>query len=200
LVSVVLAQLAQSVAFAADVAAGKSGYAVCAACHGPNGAGSQPMNSPRLTGQFDWYLKTQIQAFKDGTRGGAGDIYGAQMRPMASVLGTDAAVDNVVAYIGTLTAPVSAPTVKGDVGAGKQLFADCVECHGAKAEGNVAKNAPRLLDQEDWYLVRQVQNFKSGVRGGKSTDENVKQMMAKLAKLSNDQAINDVVVYIRSLK
>jgi len=196
LVSLLIALSAQ----AADVAAGKSGYSVCSACHGPSGAGMQSMNSPRLTGQFDWYLKSQIQAFKDGARGGPGDVYGAQMRPMAMVLANDAAVDNVVAYIGTLTAPVSAPTVKGDLTAGKQLYADCVECHGAKAEGNAAKKAPRLADQEDWYLVRQVQNFKNGVRGGNSADENVKQMKTKLTKLANDQAINNVVVYIRSLK
>jgi len=188
-------------AHAADVAAGKAAYAVCAACHGPNAGGNQSMNAPRTAGQFDWYLKRQIQAFKDGIRGTApGDIYGAQMRPMAMTLANDAAIDNVVAYIGTLTAPVAAATVQGDANAGKQLYATCAACHGPKGEGSVALNAPRLADQDDWYLVRQLQNFKKGVRGANPKDAYGAQMKPMAAMLANDEAINNVVVYIRSLK
>ena len=188
-------------AHAADVAAGKAAYAVCAACHGPNAGGNQSMNAPRTAGQFDWYLKRQIQAFKDGIRGTApGDIYGAQMRPMAMTLANDAAIDNVVAYIGTLTAPAAAATVQGDANSGKQLYATCAACHGPKGEGSVALNAPRLADQDDWYLVRQLQNFKKGVRGANPKDAYGAQMKPMAAMLANDEAINNVVVYIRSLK
>ncbi len=135
----------------------------------PNGGGNQSLNAPRIAGQYDWYLKRQLQAFKDGIRGTTpGDIYGAQMRPMAMTLTNEAAVDNVVAYIGTLTAPPPPATVQGDAAAGKQLYATCAACHGPKAEGNVAMNAPRLADQDDWYLVRQLQNYKKGLRGSQS--------------------------------
>ena len=185
---------------AADVAAGKGAYTVCSTCHGPAGAGNQSMNAPRIAGQFDWYLKRQIQNFKDGIRGGAGDIYGAQMRPMAMTLANDAAVDNVVAYIGTLTAPPPAATVQGDANVGKQLYATCAACHGQKGEGNPALNAPKLADQDDWYLVRQLQNYKTGVRGANPKDAYGAQMKPMAAMLANDQAINNVVVYIRSLK
>jgi cytochrome c oxidase subunit 2 len=185
---------------AADVAAGKTAYAVCSTCHGPNGAGNQSLNAPRIAGQFDWYLKRQIQSFKDGVRGGAGDVYGAQMRPMAMTLTNDAAIDNVVAYVGTLTAPPPPATVQGDANAGKQLYVTCAACHGQKGEGNVAQNAPKLADQDDWYLVRQLQNYKSGVRGNNPKDAFGAQMKPMAAMLANDQAINNVVVYIRSLK
>ena len=187
-------------AHAADVAAGKTAYSVCSTCHGPNGAGNQSLNAPRVTGQFDWYLKRQIQNFKEGIRGGAGDAYGAQMRPMAMTLANDAAVENVVAYIGTLTAPPPPATVQGDATAGKQLYATCAACHGQKAEGNQGLNAPKLADQDDWYLVRQLQNYKSGVRGNNPKDAFGAQMKPMAAMLANDQAINNVVVYIRSLK
>lgn len=186
---------------AADAAAGKSAYSVCSTCHSPNGGGNQSLNAPRIAGQFDWYLKRQLMAFKDGIRGATpGDIYGAQMRPMAMTLANEAAVDNVVAYIGTLTAPPPPATVQGDAAAGKQLYATCAACHGPKAEGNVAMNAPRLADQDDWYLVRQLQNYKKGLRGAHPKDTFGAQMKPMAAMLANDQAINNVVVYIRSLK
>lgn len=188
-------------AYATDAAAGKSAYSVCSTCHTANGSGNQSLNAPRLTGQFDWYLKRELQAFKDGIRGtAAGDIYGAQMRPMAMTLANEAAVDNVVAYIGTLTAPPAAETVQGDAAAGKQLYATCAACHGPKAEGNQALNAPRLADQDDWYLVRALQNYKKGIRGSNPKDTFGAQMKPMAAMLANDQAINNVVVYIRSLK
>jgi cytochrome c oxidase subunit 2 len=186
---------------AADAAAGKSAYSVCSTCHAANGGGNQSLNAPRLTGQLDWYLKRQLQAFKDGIRGtAAGDIYGAQMRPMAMTLANEAAIDNVVAYIGTLTAPAPTATVQGDAAAGKQLYATCAACHGPKGEGNVALNSPRLTDQDDWYLVRELQNYKKGIRGGNPKDTFGAQMKPMAAMLANDQAINNVVVYIRSLK
>lgn len=186
---------------AADAAAGKGAYSVCSACHGPTGGGNQAVNAPRIAGQYDWYVKRQLQAFKDGIRGTApGDMYGAQMRPMAMMLANEAAIDNLVAYIGTLTPPVPPAMVQGDASAGKSLYTTCVECHGAKAEGNLAKNAPKLADQDDWYLVRELQNFKKGLRGSNPKDVYGAQMKAKAALPADDQGINNVVVYIRSLK
>ncbi len=41
---------------AGDAATGKALYAVCAACHGAQGEGNQALNSPKLSGQEEWYL------------------------------------------------------------------------------------------------------------------------------------------------
>jgi cytochrome c oxidase subunit 2 len=186
---------------AADVAAGKTAYAVCTACHGADGGGNQALNAPRLVGQEPWYLKRQLEAFKSGIRGSAaGDVGGAQMKPMAMTLTTPAAIDNVVAYIQTLTAPPAPVTVKGDVAAGKKLYATCAACHGPEGKGNEQLNAPRLAGQQDWYLARQLQNYKSGVRGNQPSDAFGAQMKPMAAMLANDQAINDVVAYIDTLK
>ena len=43
-----------------DIAAGKTAYIICQACHGPTGGGNQALNSPRLTGQQDWYVVRQL--------------------------------------------------------------------------------------------------------------------------------------------
>jgi cytochrome c553 len=52
----------------------------------------------------------------------------------------------------------------------------------------------------DWYLVRQLQYFKTGPRGTHPGDEYGFQMTSMVTALKDDQAINDVVAYINTLK
>ena len=90
-------------AAAADVAKGKASYAICSACHGQNAEGNEAMGAPKLAGQSPWYLVTQLENFKEGIRGShEDDTWGQTMMPMAMTLATDADIENVVAYIGTL--------------------------------------------------------------------------------------------------
>ncbi|NQX90189.1 MAG: cytochrome c oxidase subunit II, partial [Halioglobus sp.] len=53
----------------------------------------------------------------------------------------------------------------GDPAAGKALFATCTACHGAKGEGNPDMNAPGLAGLPDWYVTRQLEYYKKGIRG-----------------------------------
>ena len=86
-----------------DAQAGKPLYLVCAACHGDKAQGNEAMAGPRLAGQNDWYLVSQINKFKKGQRGyHNADHGGRQMRPMVATLTSDEAVNNVVAYINSL--------------------------------------------------------------------------------------------------
>lgn len=87
-----------------DAARGKALYGICQSCHGASGEGMQPLNAPKLTNQTDWYLKTQIYNFKSGVRGSnPKDTWGALMRPMAMALSDDQAINDVIAYIMTLS-------------------------------------------------------------------------------------------------
>ncbi len=85
---------------------GEQKYAVCSACHGPDGNGNKELNAPKLAGQSDWYLLTQLKNFKSGARGGdvARDPIGASMRPNAMLLDDQGMLD-VIAYINALTPP-----------------------------------------------------------------------------------------------
>ncbi|MEM7098806.1 MAG: c-type cytochrome [Pseudomonadota bacterium] len=86
-----------------DAEAGKPLYLVCSACHGDKAQGNEAMAGPRLAGQNDWYLVRQIEKFKKGQRGyHNADHGGRQMRPMVAALGSEEAVNNVVAYINSL--------------------------------------------------------------------------------------------------
>ena len=184
-----------------DAKRGQQAYAVCQACHGANGEGNKALNAPRLAGQQDWYVARQVQNFKAGIRGSnPKDVFGMQMRPMAMTLATDQVVEDVAAYIATLKGKVSAPTVKGDAKAGKVAYAICQACHGANGEGSKVLNAPKLAGQQDWYLVRQLQNFKAGIRGAHAKDMFGMQMRPMAMTLANDVAVNNVAAYIASLK
>ena len=130
----------------ADVAAGKTSYATCMACHGANGEGNAAMNGPRLTHLESVYIVSQLQKFKAGIRGGADASSTAQqMAGMSATLADDDAVMNVAAYIETLDSPANAPTLEGDVANGADHYNQfCGACHGATADGNTALNSPRL--------------------------------------------------------
>ena len=99
---------AATLAQTGDAAKGQGYYAVCSACHGPDGGGNQGMGAPPLVGQNDWYLLSSIQKYKKSIRGSLpGDTLGPAMIGMVATLPDDAAVLDVIAHIQTLSGPSS---------------------------------------------------------------------------------------------
>ncbi len=97
-----------TLAQAGDPAKGQAYYAVCSACHGPDGGGNQGMGAPPLTGLNDWYLLSSIQKYKKSIRGSLpGDTLGPAMIGMVATLPDEAAVLDVIAHIQTLSGPSS---------------------------------------------------------------------------------------------
>ena len=92
------------------------------------------------------------------------------------------------------------PRPVADPEKGKEYYQTCLTCHGPNGEGNTPLNAPRLTDQADWYLIRQLENFQSGLRGSHAEDILGVQMQAMAATLPDAQAIKDVVEYIATLE
>ena len=193
---------AENASAAGDATKGKAAYAVCAACHGANGMGNKALNAPRIAGQEPWYLERQLKNFKGGIRGAdPKDTYGMQMRPMALTLANDQAVSDMAAFLSSMPVSKSSEsTVKGDATAGKASYMICQTCHGPKGGGNRALNSPKLTGLQDWYIVRQLKNFKAGIRGTKSGDLFGMQMRPMAMTLANDAAINNVAAYIATLK
>jgi cytochrome c oxidase subunit II len=83
----------------------------------------------------------------------------------------------------------------GDVAAGQAAYAVCSTCHGPQGQGNPQLNAPKLAGQAGWYLARQLQDFKLGMRDKEPYGQ---QMDAFAATLADDTAIRNVVAYINS--
>ena len=127
------------------------------------------------------------------------DTLGFQMAAMANTLRDSIAVNDIVAYIGTMPATLATSTIIGDVTKGKLTYQTiCGSCHGPSAMGNVKMNAPRLNSLEDWYLKRQINNIKNSVRGSHPQDVLGAQMIPMMALLPDPQAIDDVIAYIVS--
>ncbi len=189
-----------SMKVAGNAQVGSAQFIVCAACHGQQGEGMAALNAPKIAGQSAWYLKRQLQNYKSGARGAhADDVFGRQMAPMAATLVNDAAIDNVVAHIQTLPDNPAPSTVAGDVGNGEKLYRVCSYCHGADGQGIQAMNAPRAAGMSDWYLARQLENFREGIRGSHSSDYYGFQMGLMASVARDEQAINDLVAYINTL-
>lgn len=87
----------------------------------------------------------------------------------------------------------------GDPAAGKAHYAPCAACHGVNAEGNAALNSPAIAGQDAAYVARQLQHFRSGLRGADPADVPGAQMRGMAAVLPDEQAIADVSAFVASL-
>ncbi len=192
-----------SVGYAADdPARGKQFYAACAACHGVQAEGNESMGAPRLAHLAPVYIVAQLQKFKAGTRGGSAVGDGSrQMEAMAATLENDQAMYDTAAYIATLESAGSAVTIEGNIEQGASYYRQyCAACHGPAAEGNSALNSPRLAGADDWYIVSQLEAFRSGSRGNNPQDRTGKQMRVMAGVLPDTAAVESVAAYIRSLE
>jgi cytochrome c553 len=173
----------------------------CLMCHGSNANGNYGIRAPKLSGVEPWYLARQLDNFASGVRGvPAEDDGGHEMGPVGLRLQQEGIRDAAVQFIAGLDSKRPARTVSGDVAHGKLLYAGCASCHGKKAQGMQALQAPGLAGRSDWYLVKQLSNYRLGLRGADERDVYGAQMRAVAAALPDEKAINDVVAYINSLQ
>ena len=171
----------------------------CTVCHGVELAGNQAVDAPRLAGLPDWYLERQMEAFREGWRGThPGDVNGMEMRPQATVL-TEQRLQAAISFAASVPARPGTVTVTGDVGRGRSLYQSCAACHGDSGLGNASLSSPPLAGQSDWYLATQLENFRTGARGGAAGDTQGALMRAAAATLADAGAVRDVVAYINTL-
>lgn len=95
---------------------------------------------------------------------------------------------------------VTSQAAEGDVGVSAALDDRyCTTCHGVAGIGNIAIEAPRLAGMEAWYLKRQLENFRTGVRGTHGEDTQGISMRPMATKLSDD-SIADIVDWVGGWK
>ena len=63
LLSLILISISTTL-YAQDATKGEALYKQCVACHGMKGEGNSAQKAPRLKGQYDWYLVTQLENMK----------------------------------------------------------------------------------------------------------------------------------------
>ncbi len=184
-----------------DIEKGKISYITCMACHGPEGHGNKLLNAPQIAGLPIYYIETQLHNFKHGIRGAdPRDVTGLQMRPMSMTLADEQAIKDVAAYVGTFTPKVSEDLVEGGEAAkGQVSYALCLACHGPDAGGVEVLKTPSLKYQSDWYMLESLKKFKQGIRGTNPQDIGGMQMRPMSMTLADEQAMKDVIAYIRSI-
>ena len=99
-----------------------------------------------------------------------------------------------------LSAHAEANVGEANLERGKMFYENCVACHGANGQGNAQLHAPPIGGKQEWYIVRQLNNFKAGIRGTNPQDIYGAQMRPMAMTLPNEQAIVDVSAYAASLK
>jgi cytochrome c553 len=182
------------------MARGKELYTTCVPCHGADGSGSQELGAPNIAGLPKWYVQAELEKFQTRQRGvNAFDTIGIRMRSMSRTLNLPGDVESVAEYVSSMPRHAVPSTVKANPMAGKTTFQTCVACHGPDAMGKQTVGAPPLADQADWYLLRQLHQFKKGWRGTDPRDITGGTMRPMTFSLDENSMAN-VVAYIQTLK
>lgn len=81
---------------------------------------------------------------------------------------------------------------------GEALFTACAGCHGDSGQGQPAMHAPNLTGLGSAYLVRELRDFRAGIRGNES-DTYGFMMMGRAGSLPGDRGVRDVAAFIDAL-
>lgn len=175
---------------------GKAAYELhCASCHGASANGNDQLGAPALAGQLAGYTLRQLTLFKTELRG-TEDSYASVMKAVANTLGSEEIESAVANYVAKL-ANDNQYAIDGDADNGYKYYqSSCGGCHGAKAEGNVNFNAPRLSGIDPQYLLRQYEHFQKDKRGGDGGDRLSRQMSMMAKVLPDTKTLTDVLSFI----
>jgi len=169
-----------------DAEAGKRKTASCTTCHGNDG-NSAAAAYPNLAGQTPEYLYKQLKDFKEGKR------VSQVMSPMIGFMNDQDMKD--ISEFFSVQSPVRG-TFNADpqlVAQGKKLAQDmvCTSCHQPNFKG--LKEFPRVTRQQYNYTVKQLKDFRDGVR----TNDN--GTMVPISKSLTDDQIKALAHYLSTL-
>ncbi len=191
-----LAQLQSVNTLPGDAKAGQAKAAACGACHGMDGNSTDPQY-PKLAGQSEQYIVSQLMRFKSGTR------QNAIMQGMASTLAPQDMHD-VGAYFasqkrlpGVADEKLASEGEKlyreGDSGRG---IPACMACHGPDGAGNPGWRVPNIGGQHADYVQTQLKAWHDGATWG--SDAHAKIMPA-ISQHLTEQDISAVSSYVEGL-
>lgn len=197
-------------AYAFDAERAHDLMGVCATCHGDFGQGGARGEYPRLAGQSEKYLASQLHSFRDRKRINIPMFPYTEERELA-----DEDIKAISAYLASIKLPTTPPTFKGDEDAltrlqmmekvmiiprsvgdianGEKIYQkECASCH-AK-DGGGRGSFPMLVGQYTNYLMKQVVSYVKGER--EHDEEDSRGVLAKL----KDTDIRDILAYLTSIQ
>ncbi len=172
---------------------------ICQNCHGDKGQGNVQLRTPSIAGLPDWYVMAQLGKFRNRLRGAhEKDLTGAQMHAIALSL-NDEQMKEAAAVIMKMPLHATQNTLKGDASKGLYVYMDqCMECHRYNGSGEVAFRSGQLVGLQDWYMLGQLEKFRSGIRGTDRKDEDGTRMR-EIASRLRDKDLANVLAYIAQL-
>ena len=178
---------------ATQKAAARKAAELCSACHGPAGDSISP-TFPRLAGQREEYLASQLKAFKARTRGEP-DAHDFMWGIAASL--DDKMIAGLAYYYAAQPPTRGKPGDPALIARGKELFEKgvpskplpaCATCHGMNGEGT--GEFPRLAGQHAAYIVKQLTVIQSLLRAA--------PVMHGIVKEMNNTEMQAVAAYLQS--
>jgi cytochrome c oxidase subunit II len=82
---------------------------------------------------------------------------------------------------------------------GQEVFETCVPCHNSDGSGNAAVGAPNIAGMRAWYVEREVDKFRSGVRGMHFSDVEGMRMRPMALSLTSEDDVKAVAHYVEAL-
>ncbi len=180
---------------AGDVNAGKTKSAACASCHGIDGNSMAP-TFPKLAGQHAEYITKQLADFQSGAR------TDPTMTAMAAPLSQQDIAD-LAAFYSSNTAAIGSAADAEKAALGQKIYqggdkdkgiSACMACHGPSGAGNPGAKFPSLSGQHSAYIVKALNDFRSGTRANDPA-----KMMRDVAAKMSDSEIAAVAEYISGL-
>jgi cytochrome c553 len=149
-----------------DLEHGAKLFETCAACHGPDGRGTEDGEIPAIAGQHGSVLLKQLTDFRHDQR------WNERMQNFTNRHHLDGPQDltDVAAYVASLPRFPATASGIGDGSALKQgasvYFEKCERCHGPLGQGDLLRRRPRLAGQHYGYLLRQLEDTAAHRRPG----------------------------------
>jgi cytochrome c553 len=201
LVAVVAMMIGASLATSAHAdmldTTGMEPWDACGGCHGLDGAGNR-IKFPRIAGLKPDYILKQLNDFRAGHR--TNDS--GQMQKMMTEL-KDEDLERIAAWFAEQSPPWPTPTLENapDTPRVRQLaikgaggFPSCISCHSTAAPELADRpdiEAGRIAGQRDYYIAKQLADFRDGRRGNDAGG-----MMQKIARTLSDEDIAGLAAFL----
>jgi cytochrome c553 len=168
----------------------------CGECHGLDGAGNH-IKFPRIAGQKRSYIVKQLFDFRAGRRKNDG----GQMQQTATEV-SEADIPRVADWFASQSPPWPKLTIEAepDLARARQLAMSgvpgipaCLSCHSSASLRLLDRpiDAPRVAGQRDYYIAKELADFRGGRRGN-----DPEQMMSKIARQLTDADILSLAVFL----
>jgi cytochrome c553 len=82
---------------------------------------------------------------------------------------------------------------------GQEVFETCVPCHNSDGSGNPTVGAPNIAGMKEWYVERELEKFRAGVRGMHFNDVEGMRMRPMALSLTSEEDVKAVAHYVETL-